>query len=1020
LQNDIQNSEDLIMKIVQDFSSRLRDGQRPKIDNYVEQYPDLGEMIRDTLAAVKTMIAMDPDDVRPVAGPDGEKDECSPRQLGDFRIIREIGRGGMGVVYEAEQISLGRKVALKLLPYAAMLDSRRLQRFKNEAHAAASLHHNNIVSVFAIGSERGVHFYTMQLIEGQTLAQIIYDLQSLDRGGQSGSPTDATRESLASDLAGGKLSKMDVDEPVAQTTLAVANLSTKGSAARTTYYRSIAKLMEQACDALDYAHQQGVIHRDIKPSNLIVDADWRIWVTDFGLAQMECDAQITVTGDIVGTLRYMSPEQALAKRVTIDHRTDIYSLGATLYELLTLQPVVAGDNRQQVLRGIAFDQPRKPRRVRPSIPTDLETIALKALEKSPDYRYQSAREMANDLSRYLNHEPIRAKQPNLGQRMAKWSRRHPAVIPAALLLMLFVAIGSTVSAGLIWQANRRTQRALQSEKTAAQSAERRATENKAVIDFLVNDLLAATAPEVSAGRNLTVQEVLANAEKKIDGEFGDFPLVEASIRHAMGKAYYSLGEYSTAQRHLHRANQIRVDNLGFDNVETLRSSLDEAKAIREQGRFDEARLLMEKVVADQTKVLPPFHRDILRTKSELAITFVKVEQLNNFMFDQEAQQVLRELKDVITLQRRELGPADTDTLDSTQYLGNFLTKLKEFKEAIEISTELAITCEQTLGTENPRTLSARHGIAVALANSGKREESAKLFADLVDSYRRVFGPENPSTLSLMQNLANVEPDIVKKQRRYEEVLNILKRVRGGHPKTIWCMGALAMCLREQGKLDDAKRQLRDAVQLALETDGKHTSNSILCVLNLGDIETQQGRHAEAITHYLEALEVYRSLHGPLHAHTIVVLKKIVGAYDKLGRLSEGGVYLSELLQILESRIKEPDANDGDYNNLADAMLTDALPYKDYYDPQQALEYAQKACKLAESNEQAALWMCLDTLASAQHQTGNTASAVETQKRAISLMPEDAPQAQRAEVQQHLRALEDSLDGASRSGTSPKK
>ncbi|MGI9430466.1 MAG: protein kinase domain-containing protein, partial [Bythopirellula sp.] len=392
--------------------------------------PELRERLATSLSCVDLLHRVWPDDEQ--AATLGSE-ELKSKVLGDFRIIQEIGRGGMGVVYEAEQISLGRKVALKVLPYAAMLDSRRLQRFKNEAHAAATLHHHNIVNVFAIGSERSVHFYAMQFIEGQTLAQIIQDLQMLEQSGQSSHSGVASSASLAEELASGGLPEHEIDAPAAESTLARAATTTKGSRTTTTYYRSVAKLMEQACDALDYAHQHGVIHRDIKPSNLMLDADGRAWVTDFGLAQIECDVQITMTGDIVGTLRYMSPEQALARRVTIDHRTDIYSLGATLYELLTLQPVVVGEDRQQVMRSIAFDEPRKPRKMRPSVPRDLETIALKALSKSPDSRYQSARDMADDLSHYLNHEPIRAKRPSLAHRLVKWTRRHRWITGAVLL-----------------------------------------------------------------------------------------------------------------------------------------------------------------------------------------------------------------------------------------------------------------------------------------------------------------------------------------------------------------------------------------------------------------------------------------------------------------------------------------------------------------------------------------------------------------------------------------------------------
>jgi serine/threonine protein kinase len=246
-----------------------------------------------------------------------------PARLGDFRIVREVGRGGMGVVYEAEQVSLGRRVALKVLPFAATLDPRQMQRFLNEARAAAGLHHANIVPVHGVGCEQGVHYYAMQFIDGRTLADFIAEQR---KGAAAGSAPTA---------------------PLAAQTTNVAPRSAS-------YFRRMAEWGIQAAEALDCAHALGVVHRDVKPANLLVDASGRLWVTDFGLAQVQSDTRLTATGDLVGTLRYMSPEQALPLRAVIDHRTDIYSLGATLFELLTLQPAFAGTDRQELLRQIAF------------------------------------------------------------------------------------------------------------------------------------------------------------------------------------------------------------------------------------------------------------------------------------------------------------------------------------------------------------------------------------------------------------------------------------------------------------------------------------------------------------------------------------------------------------------------------------------------------------------------------------------------------------------------------------------
>jgi WD40 repeat protein len=244
----------------------------------------------------------------------------------------------------------------------------------------------------------------------------------------------------------------------------VAALSTERSTRSPAFFRTVANLGVEAAEALEHAHQMGVIHRDIKPGNLMVDAGGHLWVTDFGLARLGSDANLTMTGDLLGTLRYMSPEQALAKRVVIDHRTDVYSLGVTLYELLTLEPAYNGKSREEVLRQIAFEEPRPPRGLNRSIPAELETIVLKAMAKSPEERYATAQELADDLERYLEDKPIKAKRPSLRQRAAKWARRHKTVVRAAMVVLALAVAALAVSTVLIWQAKNELKATLDRER----------------------------------------------------------------------------------------------------------------------------------------------------------------------------------------------------------------------------------------------------------------------------------------------------------------------------------------------------------------------------------------------------------------------------------------------------------------------------------------------------------------------------------------------------------------------------
>jgi serine/threonine protein kinase len=370
--------------------------------------------------------------------------------LGDFRVLREVGRGGMGVVYEAEQVSLRRRVALKVLPFAAALDSRQLQRFKNEAMAAAHLRHENIVPVHAVGEERGVHYYAMQFIEGRSLATLIAELQAA------------------------------IDKPAAaDATSPAAALSTERSAGNPRYYDWLARIGMQAAAALAHAHSVGIVHRDIKPANLLLDHGGQLWITDFGLAQMAGDAGLTQTGELLGTLRYASPEQVLARRGVVDHRSDIYSLGATLYELLTLRPLVLGHDRKELLRQLGDDEPRLPRSIDRSVPRELETVVLKAVGKEPVDRYSTARDLADDLQRFLDRRPVLARRLSIADRLRHQVRRHPTLVAGSVAVLGLLLAGSLVSTLLIRGEQQRTLAAQQQAEEAFRRERQRAEEAEA-------------------------------------------------------------------------------------------------------------------------------------------------------------------------------------------------------------------------------------------------------------------------------------------------------------------------------------------------------------------------------------------------------------------------------------------------------------------------------------------------------------------------------------------------------------
>jgi len=440
-----------VIAALEAYVAALETGGCPERAAFLARYPDIAEALGPCLDGLEFVHGAGPQLAPPEGDNASSPNPAAAVPLGDFHLLREIGRGGMGVVYEAEQLSLGRRVALKVLPLAATLDPRRLQRFKNEAQAAAGLHHTNIVPVYFVGCERGVHYYAMQLIEGQTLAAAVGELRRQREAGKKKSrpaaPLRASPRNAAGDPEATESSRPNATAlPGEADTAARAALSTERSDSPA-YFRVVARLGIQAAEALEHAHQLGVIHRDIKPSNLMVDGRGNLWVTDFGLARLGSDPGLTLSGDLLGTLRYMSPEQALANRVLIDHRTDVYSLGATLYEILTLEPAFGGENREQVLRQIAFEEPARPRRLNPGIPAELETIVQKALEKNPQDRYATAQELADDLRRFLEDKPIRARRPGVLQRGRKWARRHKALLLAMALPVLALLL---LSGNQLW------------------------------------------------------------------------------------------------------------------------------------------------------------------------------------------------------------------------------------------------------------------------------------------------------------------------------------------------------------------------------------------------------------------------------------------------------------------------------------------------------------------------------------------------------------------------------------------
>ena len=488
-------------QLANEFSIRCRRGEYPSIDEYEKRAPEHRDVIRTlfpTIALLERVTHQEHSDRKAQ-----RRSVLSQKTIGDFQILREIGRGGMGVVYEAIQTSLERHVALKVLSAGISKSPHQLQRFRREAESAARLHHTNIVSVFGIGEEAEIHFYAMQYIDGIPLDDAIATVRHrTSTSGSYGRSKSTEKSHHVGTLGNSNLTpitrhdgRSDVNDP----TLLMSDLSTDAqgrlNSASTSqpgrndvvdhsrpqssasdrefqpfsdeetpppsqvasvdecfgffvdnssaaYFQRIASIGAQIADALEYAHQHGVLHRDIKPSNLMLDRSGSVWVMDFGLAKLIEQQDLTIAGEIVGTLRYMAPEQLDGRA---DVTTDVYALGLTLYELLTLKPAFDGDQTATLaLRLRQSDIPR-PRSINPAIPKDLETIVLKATAREPYARYKTAGSLAADLRCFCEDRPIQARRSSYVERLWRWSRRNPYLAAATISTIFLLGLLDVVA-----------------------------------------------------------------------------------------------------------------------------------------------------------------------------------------------------------------------------------------------------------------------------------------------------------------------------------------------------------------------------------------------------------------------------------------------------------------------------------------------------------------------------------------------------------------------------------------------
>jgi serine/threonine protein kinase/tetratricopeptide (TPR) repeat protein/thiol-disulfide isomerase/thioredoxin len=812
-------------------------------------------------------VAFDPD-VQPDQSPLAE---AAGTVIGHYKLLEKIGEGGMAVVYMAEQQEpIRRKVALKIIKLG--MDTKQvIARFEAERQALALMDHPNIAKVFDAGTtETGRPYFVMELVSGVSITEYC------DKNNQS------TKDRLA--------------------------------------------LFLQVCNAVQHAHQKGIIHRDIKPSNVMVtmhDNKPVPKVIDFGIAKatnqrLTEKTLFTRYAQIIGTPAYMSPEQAGLSDLDIDTRTDIYSLGVLLYELLTgttpfseeelhqagylemqrvirEQEPVKPSTRLSVLGDtatiVASRRGASPELLRKLLQGDLDWIVMKSLEKDRARRYETAQEVAADIVRHLSHEPVQAAAPSASYRLRKFVRRHRIGVLFGLLASVLVSLticALAVSTVLVWQEQGRTQQALKREQNALDqetqartAAEREAKTAQAVADFLNKDLLASVDPTRARGRQVTVREILDAACQKIEGRFQDEPLIEAAVRQTLGGTYGGLGEYAEAARQLERVYQIHREHLQEEDPLAIPAMASLGWVYVNQGRYDEAEPLLRRGLEIAERALGKEHATTLGRMSELAVLYDRQER------SPEAESLYLQ---ALESQKRVLGEGDLATLNTMHNLATLYSKQRRYQEAETLFRKVVETKQRSLGEDHPDTLRSVNNLATLLKQQGRYDEAEPLLLQTLEIMRRVFGEEHPDTLPTMQNLA----DLYRLQGRRQQseplfikVLEIRRRTLGEeHPQTMDCMNGLAILYSEQGRYQEAEPLYLKLVEIAKRTLGEEQADTLGYMNNLAHVYFHQGRFPEAEPLQLKTVETLRRTLGDEHPDTINASKLLIALYDAWGKPDE--------------------------------------------------------------------------------------------------------------------------------------
>ena len=711
-----------------------------------------------------------------------------PAAIGRYRILGLVAEGGMGAVYEAEQQHPRRTVALKVIR-PGLTTPELLRRFQQESEALGRLQHPGIAQIYEAGAaDTGFGpqpYFAMEFIRGLSLLEHAKAHQL------------TTRQRL--------------------------------------------ELMAQVCEAVHHAHERGIIHRDLKPGNILVDEKGQPKVLDFGVARVT-DSEVRATrctdlGELVGTLAYMSPEQVLADPLALDRRSDVYALGVILYEVLAGRlPYKVSGKVHEAVRAIREEDPTPLRVTSRSYRDDLETIVAKALDKEKQRRYASAADLAADIRRYLNGEPILARPASTFYQVRKFAYRHKGLVSTVAVVFVVLIAGILASTREALRANRAEQQA------------------KAVSDFLQKDLLAQADLQAQAGPNtrpdpdLKVRTVLDRAAARIGGKFESQPVVEASIRQTIGNAYQGLGLHAEAQQQIERALDLRRRVLGPEHPDTLSSMNQLAMVFIARGRNSDAEGLLTRVVEAQRRL----HRD-----------------------------------------------DHPDALNAMYASARLAWGQGNYARAEELLAGVVQSRRRVLGEQHPDTLGAMNDLAGAYADDGKYAQAEELYKQVIEVKRQVLGPEHPSTLISMNSLGVVyrfEGKYAEAEGQLTEALNTRRRIVGEeHADTLASMNSLALLYKAQAKYAQAEPLLKRVLEVHRRVRGEEDLSTLRVMNNLAEVYVKEGQLRQAEPLFHKVLEVRRRVLGPHHPSTNNAATALAGLKLKQREYAEAEALLREAL-----------------------------------------------------------------------------------------------------------------------------